>query len=647
MMGHGGGHWHGGGMKGRAGAGDLPFAGIPPEMLDRTNALMADEPDFGDIQIEFSHRVVDGEPFSLWTFLAPYKFRMLGSLALVALTEVLLLIGPYLIKVAIDDAIIPGDFDVLAMVGVIWVGSLLVAVVVSGFRIRYVGRLGQMLMYELRLRVFAHLQRLSLDFFTGEKAGRLMTRMTSDIEALSNLLQTGLINLVAQILSLIFIIGILLSFNVQLTMILLVIAAPVMLVLTHWFRSVSEKGYETVRNRIAEVLSDLQESLSGMRLVISFNRMKHNVINHRNIVGDYREANNYTAWISAFYNQSTQFVDVATTLIILIVGYFILIDVNPTLDPDGSFTVGALIAFTTLSARFFKPITALTGLYNEFQSGNAAVIKLRGLLETAPSVMEKSDAHDIEDMQGDIEIRNLSFAYDVGEPVLDNVSLHIPAGQSISFVGPTGAGKSTLAKLIARFYDPSLGEVLIDGHNLRDVTLHSLHNQLGVVPQEPFLFHGSIKDNLRFSRPEASDEEIMEACRTVGIDDMIDRLPEGLDTPCHERGSSLSSGERQLLALARAFLSRPRVLILDEATSNVDQQSESKIEHALDTLLEGRTAIIIAHRLATAMRADIIAVINNRGIMEIGSHDELVKQGSYYADMYETWRTQNEGSATV
>ncbi|MDA0788141.1 MAG: ABC transporter ATP-binding protein [Proteobacteria bacterium] len=634
-------------MKGRAGAGDLPFAGIPPEMLDRTNALMADEPDFGDIQIEFSHRVADSEPFSLWTFLAPYKFRMLGSLALVALTEVLLLIGPYLIKVAIDDAIIPGDFDVLAMVGVIWVGSLLVAVVVSGFRIRYVGRLGQMLMYELRLRVFAHLQRLSLDFFTGEKAGRLMTRMTSDIEALSNLLQTGLINLVAQILSLIFIIGILLSFNVQLTMILLVIAAPVMLVLTHWFRSVSEKGYETVRNRIAEVLSDLQESLSGMRLVISFNRMKHNVINHRNIVGDYREANNYTAWISAFYNQSTQFVDVATTLIILIVGYFILIDVNPTLDPDGSFTVGALIAFTTLSARFFKPITALTGLYNEFQSGNAAVIKLRGLLETAPSVMEKSDAHDIEDMQGDIEIRNLSFAYDVGEPVLDNVSLHIPAGQSISFVGPTGAGKSTLAKLIARFYDPSLGEVLIDGHNLRDVTLHSLHNQLGVVPQEPFLFHGSIKDNLRFSRPEASDEEIMEACRTVGIDDMIDRLPEGLDTPCHERGSSLSSGERQLLALARAFLSRPRVLILDEATSNVDQQSESKIEHALDTLLEGRTAIIIAHRLATAMRADIIAVINNRGIMEIGSHDELVKQGSYYADMYETWRTQNEGSATV
>lgn len=647
MMGHGGGHWHGGGMKGRAGAGDLPFAGIPPEMLDRTNALMADEPDFGDIQIEFSHRVADGEPFSLWTFLAPYKFRMLGSLALVALTEVLLLIGPYLIKVAIDDAIIPGDFDVLAMVGVIWVGSLLVAVVVSGFRIRYVGRLGQMLMYELRLRVFAHLQRLSLDFFTGEKAGRLMTRMTSDIEALSNLLQTGLINLVAQILSLIFIIGILLSFNVQLTMILLVIAAPVMLVLTHWFRSVSEKGYETVRNRIAEVLSDLQESLSGMRLVISFNRMKHNVINHRNIVGDYREANNYTAWISAFYNQSTQFVDVATTLIILIVGYFILIDVNPTLDPDGSFTVGALIAFTTLSARFFKPITALTGLYNEFQSGNAAVIKLRGLLETAPSVMEKSDAHDIEDMQGDIEIRNLSFAYDVGEPVLDNVSLHIPAGQSISFVGPTGAGKSTLAKLIARFYDPSLGEVLIDGHNLRDVTLHSLHNQLGVVPQEPFLFHGSIKDNLRFSRPEASDEEIMEACRTVGIDDMIDRLPEGLDTPCHERGSSLSSGERQLLALARAFLSRPRVLILDEATSNVDQQSESKIEHALDTLLEGRTAIIIAHRLATAMRADIIAVINNRGIMEIGSHDKLVKQGGYYADMYETWRTQNEGSATV
>ena len=644
MMGKG---FHGG-FHGRGKGGDnLPFAGIPPEMVDKTNAVMKEEPDFSDLSLEFSHRPDDAGKFSLLSFLAPYKYRMLGALGLVGVTEALLLMGPYLIKVAIDDAIIPKDFTVLLWVAVAWIASLVIASLVSGFRQRYVGRLGQLLMYELRIRVFAHLQRLSLDFFTEEKAGRLMSRMTSDIEALSNLLQNGLVNLVAQTLSLIFIIGILLSFNVELTLILLLIAAPIMLVMTAWFRSVSARGYENVRNRIADVLSDLQESLSGMRLVISFNRMKHNIINHRNRVGDYRDANNYTARISAIYSSATTFVDSATTIIILAVGYFILIEVNPTLDPKGAFTVGALVAFANMVSRFFKPVNQLVGLYNQFQSGNAAVIKLRDLLDTPPSVEEKIDPIEIKDMQGDIKLHNVTFGYDTTDPVLKDVSLHIEAGHSISFVGPTGAGKSTLAKLIARFYDPNDGEILIDDQDLRDVSIESLHSQLGVVPQEPFLFHGSIKENIRFSRPDATDEEILAACQAVGIEDMIDRLPQGLDTPCHERGASLSSGERQLLALARAFLSRPRVLILDEATSNVDQQSESKIEHALDNLLEGRTAIIIAHRLATAMRADIIAVVKDQGIIELGTHAELIEKNGYYAGMYETWISQNEGTVLV
>jgi ATP-binding cassette subfamily B protein len=279
-------------------------------------------------------------------------------------------------------------------------------------------------------------------------------------------------------------------------------------------------------------------------------------------------------------------------------------------------------------------------LYNDFQSGYAAVRKLRDLLATKPSVVEKVDAIDIVEMQGDLKIRNVTFAYDDHQKVLSNVSLHIPAGSSISFVGPTGAGKSTLAKLISRFYDPNSGEILIDDINVRDVSLKSLHGQLGVVPQEPFLFHGTIAENIRFSRPGATDEEVMEACRALGMSDMIDRLPDGIYTHCHERGVSFSSGERQLLALARAFLGQPRVLILDEATSNIDQNSEVRIEAALDKLLEGRTAIIIAHRLATAMRADLIAVINNQGIAELGSHDELVMQGGYYADMFDVWVRQ-------
>jgi ATP-binding cassette subfamily B protein len=280
---------------------NLPFAGIPPEMLDRTNALIEEEPDFSDIKVSFSHKNPSSRAFTLWAFLSPYKFRFLFALVLVAMTEMLLLVGPYLVQVAIDKAIMPKDFSVLTMVAMVWVGSLFLAVIVSGIRIRFLGRLGQLLMYDLRVRVFSHLQRLSIDFYTEEKAGRLLTRMTSDIEALSNLLQTGLVNLVAQLLALFFILILLFSFNLQLTLILLVFSAPIMFGFTVWFSKTSERGYQVVRNRIADVLADLQESLSGMRLVISFNRMKHNVINHRNIVGDYRDANHYSSKITATY----------------------------------------------------------------------------------------------------------------------------------------------------------------------------------------------------------------------------------------------------------------------------------------------------------------------------------------------------------
>ena len=620
----------------------LPFAGIPPEMLDKTNALIDKEPDFSDIEVAFSHKSPSSSPFTLWSFLAPYKFRFIFALVLVAMTEMLLLVGPYLVQVAIDKAIVPKDFSVLITVAMVWGGSLFLAVIISGIRIRFLGRLGQLLMYDLRVRVFSHLQRLSVDFFTEEKAGRLLSRMTSDIEALSNLLQTGLVNLVAQLLALFFILILLFSFNLQLTLILLVFSAPVMFGFTFWFSRTSEKGYEVVRNRIADVLADLQESLSGMRLVISFNRMKHNVINHRNVVGDYRDANNYTSKIQATYRSGTQFITTGTSLLIFTAGFFILKDVNPSLNPEGAFTVGSLVAFNVLVGRFFIPINELSGLYNEFQSGNAAVKKLADLLGTEPSVKESENAFNLKELKGDIRFNDVSFSYEDDLTVLNNISLHIEAGKTISFVGPTGAGKSTIAKLICRFYDPTRGSITLDNINLKDISLQSLHRQLGIVPQEPFLFHGTIKENILFARPDATDEEVVEACKAVGIEDMIKRLPEGLETHCHERGSSLSSGERQLLALARAFLSKPRVLILDEATSNIDQQNEARIEKALDKLLEGRTAIIIAHRLATTRRADVIVVVDEQKIVEMGSHEELIQKKGSYFEMYETWERQEE-----
>jgi len=620
----------------------LPFAGIPSEMLDKTNALIEKEPDFSNIEVTFSHKSPSFKFLTLWSFLAPYKFRFIFALFLVAITEMLLLVGPYLVQVAIDKAIVPKDFSVLMTVAMVWIGSLFLAVIISGIRIRFLGRLGQLLMYDLRVRVFSHLQRLSVDFFTEEKAGRLLTRMTSDIEALSNLLQTGLVNLVAQLLALFFILILLFSFNLQLTLILLVFSAPVMFGFTFWFSRNSERGYEVVRNRIADVLADLQESLSGMRLVISFNRMKHNVINHRNIVGDYRDANNYTSKIQAIYRSGAQFITTGTSLLIFTAGFFILKGVNPSLSSEGAFTVGSLVAFNVLVGRFFIPINELSGLYNEFQSGNAAVKKLADLLSAEPSVKESENAFNLKELKGDIRLNDVSFSYEDNLTVLKNISLHVEAGKTISFVGPTGAGKSTIAKLICRFYDPTSGSITLDNINLKDISLQSLHRQLGIVPQEPFLFHGTIKENILFARPDATDEEVVEACKAVGIEDMIKRLPEGLETHCHERGSSLSSGERQLLALARAFLSKPRVLILDEATSNIDQQNEAKIEKALDKLLDGRTAIIIAHRLATTRRADVIVVVDKQKIVEMGSHEELIQKKGSYFQMYETWEKQEE-----
>jgi ATP-binding cassette subfamily B protein len=299
--------------------------------------------------------------------------------------------------------------------------------------------------------------------------------------------------------------------------------------------------------------------------------------------------------------------------------------------------VGVLVAFILYLTSFFQPIQQLVLLYNAYQQGQSAIVKLRGLLQIEPSVNDSTGAYDLPPIHGAITLEDVDFAYKPGELVLEDVNLDIKAGESVAFVGPTGAGKSTIAKLVTRFYDPAAGRVLIDGHDLRQVTLTSLRRQLGVVPQEPFLFTGTMRDNIAFARPDATAEEVYEAIRAVGLEELVDRLPDGIDTPVHERGQSLSSGERQLIALARAFLAGPRVLVLDEATSNLDLKSESRVEAALAVLLEGRTAILVAHRLSTAMQADRIIVVDEGRILESGSHTQLIARGGRYAEMFETW----------
>jgi ATP-binding cassette subfamily B protein len=417
--------------------------------------------------------------------------------------------------------------------------------------------------------------------------------------------------------------------NARMAMITLFVLLPPLVALTFWFRSASDRGYLAARNRVALVIADLQENLSGIRVVTAYNRQRRNRARHRTLVGQYTDANVYAGKVTAIYGPGTEALGMVTQAVIVIIGGRMVL--------HGDMTIGGLFAFVLYLNSFIQPISTMTQFYNTYQQGRAGMIKLRELFAIQPTVGEKPDAVELPALEGEIELRDVTFGYLPGKPVLEHADLHFRAGETIAFVGPTGAGKSTIAKLLARFYDPQEGAVLVDGFDVRDVTIASLRRQLGIVPQEGFLFAGDIRDNIRFARPEATDDEILAACRSIGVDGFIDRLPQGLDTPCHERGVTMSSGERQLVALARAVMANPRVLILDEATSNLDLATEGMIERALDVLLEGRTAILIAHRLNTAMRADRIVVVDHGAIAGVGRHEDLLDTCPSYQRLYAAW----------
>lgn len=619
-------------------AAGLPFAGIPDEMIDRAADILDAEPEHPEPDVAFTHRPPDEAPLSLRTLLGPHWRRVLLVVALVIVETAATQAGPLLTQIGIDDGVVPQRFGVLGVVVAVYFATVAIHVLAGRFRTALGGRLGERLMYGLRVRVFTHFQRMPLSFYTSERAGVLMSRMTSDVEALTMLLQEGLVMMVVQGLTLAVITGVLFHLNVPLAALTVGVVVPVTLLLSLWFRKVSEAGYNRVRDRIAAVLADLSENLAGIRTITAYNRRRRNIEQHAEVVYDHEDANVYTSRISSLYASAAEGIGIVGQAVVLGVGGWLVI--------DGRLTLGVLTAFALYLTAFFAPIGQLVMLYNAYQQGQSATAKLRELLATQPDVAEAPDAAPLGPIEGRITFEGVSFSYDRGERVLRGVDLDIPAGGSLSIVGPTGAGKSTIAKLAVRFYDPDEGTVRIDGTDLRTVQLTSLRRQFGVVPQEPFLFNGTIGDNIRFARPDADDAEVAEACRVVGLGEFVASLPDGLDTPCHERGASLSAGERQLLALARAFLARPRVLILDEATSNLDMHAETQVERGLDAVLEGRTAVIVAHRLATAMRADRIAVVDNGRIAEIGSHDELVAAGGLYAAMFATWEAHASGNGS-
>ena len=640
MMGHPGGGAFGGpsATQSSASAG-LPFAGVPSEMQGGAERILQREPEHPHPVFSFERFVTDHARLNLRTLFANRRAVALWGLVLLAIETVTALLGPVLTQQGIDNGVMQGDRDALYRAVSLFGLIIVVNVVTSFCRQRWNGRLGENIMYDVRIKLFSHYQRMGLDWYTSEKSGVLLSRMTSDVEALTLLVNEGFVNLVIQALTISMVTVVLFSYNPLLALLLLVLVLPPLVGMTLWFRSVSERGYMAVRDRIASVLADLSENLAGVRIIAALNRRRQNSELHRNVVGAYLDANLYTARAGAIYGPATEGIGIAAQAIVLLTGGWMVL--------DGSLQVGELTAFVLFVNTFFAPIQQMVQLYNTYQQGQSGLQKIADILETEPSITQAQDAPLLPPIEGRIEFKSVTFSYSDDIDVLHDVDLLIEPGETFALVGATGAGKSTVAKLITRFYDPTFGSVTIDGHDLREVDIDSLRVQLGVVPQEPFLFHGTIRENIAFARPDATTEEINEAISHVGLTETVEQLADGINTLVHERGVSLSAGERQLLALARAFIARPRVIVLDEATSSLDLRSEAQIERALETLLEGRTAVLIAHRLATAMKADRVAVVDDGKIIELGTHAELVKLGGRYSEMFRTWTSHVESDAAV
>ena len=614
-----------------AAAAGLPHAEVPGDLRARVEQVLIDEPDHPDPDVSWSREADESDrQFGLRRFLRPHRYRLAVALALVAVETVAVQFGPVLTQIGVDDGILARNRGLLVAAALAYAGLLVLSTALGTVRTAFTGRLGERLMERLRIRTFAHMQRQGMDFYTDEKAGVLLTRMTSDIEALSVLFQEGIVNFAVQGMTLVVITALLFNYDPLLAVITLVAAVPPTVVASMWFRRRSAADYRSVRDRIGELLGNLQESLAGIRVIAAHDRRDGSVAEHRQVVIRHRDANLRASRANSLYGPGSEAIGIATQAVLLAVG--------GAMTASGRITVGELAAYLLFLTAFFAPVQALVQLYNAYQQGGAAIAKLRELFATEATVKERPGAADLAPARGEIVFDRVSFAYSGNREVLHNVSLRIAAGETLAVVGETGAGKTTLARLIARLYDPTGGAVRIDGHDLRDVTITSLRSQIGVVPQEPFLFAGTVRDNVGFARSDASDAQLREALQAVGVNEVVDRLG-GLDGIIHERGATISAGERQLLALARTFVSQPRVLVLDEATSNLDLRSESQIEQALDVLLSGRTAVVIAHRLATARRADRIAVVDGGRIVELGSHRELVAAGGRYATMFAMWES--------
>jgi len=558
----------------------------------------------------------------------PYRARTLLSVVSLLLATATALAPPFLSKYALDDGIRRHDL------GALWwiVGAFLVAGLLNwamSYAQTYLtGWVGERILADLRTRLFNHLQRLSLGFFERNRAGVIISRLTNDVEAIDQLVTDGVTSLVQNTLTLVgtAILLFILDWRLALATLLVI---PFMSIATIIFRVRSARAYAAVRERLGLLTATLAEDIAGMRIVQAFTRERTNVENFRKVAERYRDSNMETVVLNGLY---FPFVDLLSSVALAVVlGY------GGHLYFQGQVTLGTLFAFMLYVQNFFDPVQQLSQLYNTFLSATAALDKIADVLDEEPEVLDRPDAKPLPHVEGHVRFENVRFGYGKGPEVLHGLDLDVPAGTTVALVGHTGAGKSTIAKLLARFYDPREGAITIDGHDLRDVTQASLRRQLGIVPQEGFLFAGTVSENIAFGRPDAPAGDIVSAAETIGAHEFVSHLEDGYDTQLQERGTRLSLGQRQLVALGRALLADPRILILDEATSSVDIGTERKIERALRQLLAGRTAFVIAHRLSTIRDADLIVVLEHGQVIEQGTHEELLQKRGLYTSLYGDW----------
>jgi ATP-binding cassette subfamily B protein len=559
--------------------------------------------------------------------LRPYRRDTLAARGMVVAWTACTVAGPFLVKLGIDDGITPHHVGVLNLAVGLYVVIAILAYVSYRAQVVLISKLGESFLRDLRVRVFDHLQRLSMPFYDREKAGVIVSRMTSDVDSLQELVQTGLLLFVSN--TLLFGVSVVVLAVVSWKLFLFcLICIPGVILASIKFQRDSNVAYLEVRDRVGTTLASLQEGIAGVRVTQAYGREDVQSGGFRRRSRSLYDAHMRSVKISAWYLPVIEFSGLTTNAIAVGVGGWMV--------HTGSLKVGTVALFVLVLSNLFEPVQQLSQLFNTVQSATAALDKLYVLLDTPVDVVERPGAVDLPE-RGEIEVEGVGFAYSGGEPVLHDVDLRIPVGARLALVGPTGAGKSTLAKLIARLYDPTEGAVRLGGIDLRDATARSLRQRVVVVPQEGFLFNGTILDNIRLARAEATDDDVEAALAAIGIEGRFGALPEGLATEVRERGSRLSAGEKQLVSLARAALADPAVLVLDEATSSLDPGTEAVVERALVRLMEGRTVIVIAHRLSTAERADVVGVVADGRLVELGSHQELLAQAGRYASLYNTW----------